>query len=486
MKSQRKMRDLLVRYGLALAFASTALLLRRALPVKEGTTVYQLPLAAVVLSGWFGGRGPGLFTLAICVTGILYWLIPPVDSFDLPADYTLGLCLFIGLGLLLVEFSAVRFRVERALEESEKRFRVMAETVPEMLWLESIEPRATLYASPRYEQIWGRPLRELERDPDAWIEGVHPEDKDSVVSAHQRWLAGEGSDRLDVTFRIVRPDRGTRFIHSRGTLIRDEQGRPWRASGIAEDVTEQKRGEEALAKAQTDLAHVARVTTMGQLAASIAHEVNQPLAAIAMSCSASLHWLSRAPPNLEKAREIVAGIEKEAIRAAEVMTKVRALTRKTPPRKDPVDVNETIREVIALTRTEAEKGRVALQASLSPDVPEVLADRVQLQQVLLNLIINGIESIGATPDGPRELVIGSARHVPSGVLITVRDSGAGLNGGPGQRLFEAFYTTKPSGLGMGLAISRSIIELHGGSIWATPNTPRGAVFQFMLPAGAAS
>jgi PAS domain S-box-containing protein len=343
-----------------------------------------------------------------------------------------------------------------------------------------------LYVSPRYEQIWGRPVRDLERDPQAWIETVHPEDRDAAISAHRRWLAGEGSGGYDVTFRIIRPDGGTRFIHARGTLIRDDRGRPYRATGISEDVTEEKRAEEALARAQTELAHVARVTTMGQLAASIAHEVNQPLAAVSMSCSACLHWLSGEHLNLEKAREIVTSIEKEANRAAEIIANVRALTRKTPPRKDWLDVNETIGEVIALTRSEAAKGRVALQARLSPDLPPVLADRVQLQQVLLNLILNGIEAISATPDGPRELVVGSSKDAPSGVLVTIRDSGAGLNAGTTQRLFDPFYTTKPSGLGMGLAISRSIIELHGGRIWATPNTPRGAVFQFTLPDGAAS
>jgi C4-dicarboxylate-specific signal transduction histidine kinase len=177
---------------------------------------------------------------------------------------------------------------------------------------------------------------------------------------------------------------------------------------------------------------------------------------------------------------------KDANRAAEVVAKVRALTRKAPVRRDRVDINEIIGEVLALTRADAEKSRVALQTRLSPDVPAVLADRVQMQQVLLNLVVNGIEAMSGAAEEPRSLIIGSAKHVPNGVLVTVRDSGVGLNAGPADRLFEPFCTTKPGGVGMGLAISRSIIESHGGRIWATPNTPRGAVFHFTLPADPAS
>ena len=216
-------RDLVKRYGLALALAGIALVIRKSLPIREGTAVYQFPIAAVVLAAWYGGRGPGLFASLVCATGILYWFIPPADSFVLSPDYNLGLLLFIGLCVFLTEFSAARWRVEGALEESEGRFRLMAETIPEILWTESITPRRMLYMSPRYEQIWGRPIGDVERDAESWIEAVHPEHQDDVRSAWRRWLAGEGDERLDVTFRIVRPDGETRWIHSRGTLIRDEQ-----------------------------------------------------------------------------------------------------------------------------------------------------------------------------------------------------------------------------------------------------------------------
>src|SRR6266481_5210382 len=475
--------DLLRRYGLALACASLALLVRGLVPIRPGLAIYQLALASVVVSAWYGGRGPGSFALLLSAAGVLYWFIPPVDSFVLPAEYLLSLVLFLALGVLLTEFSVGRRRAEQALEESEGRFRLMAETVPEILWIESIDPPGILYLSTRYEQIWGRPVKDIYRDQNLWFEAIHPEDRSRVRSAYTRWLAGEGGGRYDVEFRILRPDRETRWLHARGTLICDERGKPYRASGIAEDVTEARRSQEALGIAQAELAHVTRATTMGQLAASIAHEVNQPLAAIVISGNACLRWLEGETPNLEQAREAVLRVVKDANRAADVIARVRALTRKSPARKDWVDINETIGEVITLTRAEAQKSRVALQTRLSADVPPVLGDRVQLQQVLLNLIVNAIEAMSGAPDGPRDLVVGSAKEVPNGVLVTVRDSGAGLGSGVADRVFDAFYTTKPGGMGMGLAISRSIIESHGGRIWATPNTPRGTVFQFTLPIG---
>ena len=249
----RKKRDVLKRYGVAFVLATLALLIRSVLPVPTGTTIYQLPLAAVVLSGWFGGRGPGLLASLICVVGVLYWFIPPLYSFHISPDFQLPVAIFIGLCILLTEVGEARSRVKRALEESEGRFRLMAETVPEMLWFQSVEPPEMLYVSPRYEEIWGHPFGDLKSGTSAWLEAVHPEDRDGVRSAYERWLSGEGSGRLDATFRIVRPDGETRWIHSRGTLIRDKHGKPYRASGIAEDVTEEKRAQEALANAQTEL-----------------------------------------------------------------------------------------------------------------------------------------------------------------------------------------------------------------------------------------
>jgi PAS domain S-box-containing protein len=451
-----------------------------------GTTIYQLPLAAVIVSAWLGGRGPGIFAFLICATGILYWLIPPASTFHLPPDYLLGFCLFALLCLLLIEFSAARWRVQRALEESDRRFRLMAEAVPEMLWFESIDPRGMLYASPRFNEIWGRPHHELERRADLWLEAIHPEDRPNVSSAYERFLNGEGSGRFDATFRILRPDGETRLIHSRATLIRDQDGTPYRACGIAADVTEEQRAAEALAKAKTDLAHVARVTTVGQLAASIAHEVNQPLGAMVANAAACDHWLAAKPPETTKAQTALKTIVADGQRASAVIGRIRALMQRQPPRIEPVDVNQVIRDVMALAQEQIRRHGIVLETLLADGLPMVQGDRVQLQQVLLNLVVNAVEAMSGAAERPRELMIVSKKHASNGVLVTVRDNGVGLNAAITDRLFEPFYTTKAEGLGMGLAISRSIMESHGGRIWASPNTPRGAVFQLELPGSARS
>ena len=250
-----------------------------------------------------------------------------------------------------------------------------------------------------------------------------------------------------------------------------------------QDMTERKQAEEDLRKAQADLAHVTRVTTLGEMTASIAHEVNQPLAAVVTNGQACLRWLARQSPDLEEARDALGRIIKEGNRASEVIGRIRALVKKSPPRRDQLDINDIILEVIALTRGEVQQNRVALQAQLSDDLPLVLGDRVQVQQVVLNLVMNGIEAMSAVTERSRELLIRSVQHESGQVLVAVKDSGIGLQPGSLDHLFEAFFTTKPKGMGMGLAISRSIIETHGGRLWAAPNDGPGATFQFTLDIG---
>jgi PAS domain S-box-containing protein len=267
------------------------------------------------------------------------------------------------------------------------------------------------------------------------------------------------------------------------------------------DLSEQKRAEEALQKAQAELAHVARVTTLGELTASIAHEINQPLAAVVTNANASLRWLGGDSPNLAETREAIRRIIRDGNRAGAIIGRIRALAKKAPPKKDWLDLNETIGEVVAMARSEVQRNRVSLQTNLANDLPLILADKIQLQQVILNLLMNGIEAMSGAGEGPRELWVSSEKVTEiagelkkdlleekalanaewTHVLITVRDSGSGLDPERLDRLFDAFYTTKPQGLGMGLAISRSIIEAHGGSLRAKTNAPRGAAFEFTLP-----
>jgi C4-dicarboxylate-specific signal transduction histidine kinase len=253
------------------------------------------------------------------------------------------------------------------------------------------------------------------------------------------------------------------------------------------DLTEQKHSEEELKrkeadlrKSQAELAHVTRVTTMGELAASIAHEVSQPLAGIVTNGNACIRWLAAEPPNLGEAKQSANRIIRDGKRAADVIGRIRALFKKADTAKEPLDLSETIREVIVLIRNEIEKKKISLRLELGQDLPLLLGDRVQLQQVMLNLILNGIEAMNRI-DGPRrELIISAQVHQDEGVLVGVSDTGEGFDPGFADQMFNAFQTTKTGGLGMGLSISRSIVEHHYGRLWATANEGPGASFYFTL------
>jgi C4-dicarboxylate-specific signal transduction histidine kinase len=249
---------------------------------------------------------------------------------------------------------------------------------------------------------------------------------------------------------------------------------------------EAREGERRYRDAQMDLVHANRVATMGQLTASIAHEVNQPIAAVVTNAHAALRWLAAQPPDLGETRQALGRIVSDGNRAGEVINRIRGMIQKTPPRKESLDVNQSIREVMALAGGEAMEGRVAVHAQLGEGLPLIQADRIQLQQVILNLIVNAVEAMTHTTDRPRDLLVSSEKTEAAGVLVAVRDTGPGLAPASVDRVFDAFYTTKAGGLGMGLSISRSIIEAHGGRLWAEANEPRGAVFQFTLPANEGS
>jgi PAS domain S-box-containing protein len=259
------------------------------------------------------------------------------------------------------------------------------------------------------------------------------------------------------------------------------------------DLTERKRAEAEARESerryrevQMELAHANRVATMGQLTASIAHEVNQPIAATVTNAQAALRWLASRPPDLEETRQALARIVDSGIRAGDVLDRIRALIKKVPARTDRFDINDTILDVVALTRSELSSNRVSLQTEFAHGLPPVRGDRVQLQQVILNLIVNAIEALSGVSEGARELWISTEINASNGAIVAVRDSGPGLDPASLEHLFDAFYTTKPSGMGMGLSICRSIVEAHGGRIWAEANVPQGAVFRFTLPSQVAS
>jgi C4-dicarboxylate-specific signal transduction histidine kinase len=254
-------------------------------------------------------------------------------------------------------------------------------------------------------------------------------------------------------------------------------------TGAVRDVTEHTRGEEALRQTKADLAHINRVTTVGELTASMAHEVNQPIAAAVTDANTCMRWLMRDHPDLEEARAAAMRVVKDATRASEIISRIRLLFNKGTPERELVDLNEIIGEMIFLLRSEAIRYNISVRTELAADLPHVMGDRVQLQQVLMNLMINGIDAMKDV-DGARELAIKSQRAENEHLLVSVRDIGVGLPPQQADQIFNAFFTTKPHGTGMGLRISRSIVESHGGRLWAAANSPSGANFCFTLSANA--
>ena len=315
---------------------------------------------------------------------------------------------------------------------------------------------------------------------EAIIQRTHPEDRERVHEFIER--ASRGGGDWDVEHRLLMPDGAVKSLHVVVHAVRDEAG-VLSFVGAVMDVTAAKRAEEAVQAAQAELAHVARMTTLGELTAWIAHEVNQPLAGIVTNGTACLQWLGQKTPALDEARSAVEDMISDAQRAGDVILEIRALSRKTAPKRAPLDINELIQGVVRLVTREAQAHGASVRLELAPALPAVVGDRVQLQQVVINLVINAIQAMASVTARPRELSIRSRQNEAGHVLIEVADSGHGIGSTNADQLFKAFFTTKPAGMGMGLSICRSIIEAHGGNVWASDNTPSGAVFHFTLPAG---
>jgi PAS domain S-box-containing protein len=334
---------------------------------------------------------------------------------------------------------------------------------------------------------------------DSWEEartrrGIHyifPEDRQFVNEVLWPTVLEKGSWSGEMRFRHFKTGDPIPVLYSAFRIDDPETGQPVNVGNVCRDITDRKRAEEKLRaseqrllEAQMELSHVTRVTTLGELIASISHEVNQPLAAVVNAAAACRRWLDGGTPNLDEARSAVDWIVKEGNRASEVIRRVRALANKTDIEKVPLDIDDVVGEAIALVQRELISHRVSLRMEFAPALPMILGDRVQLQQVIINLVMNGIEAMQSVSDRPRELVIGSHQDETHRVLVIVTDSGVGISAENADRLFNAFFTTKSSGMGMGLSICRSIIEAHGGRLWATANVPHGATFQFTLPVSA--
>jgi C4-dicarboxylate-specific signal transduction histidine kinase len=316
-----------------------------------------------------------------------------------------------------------------------------------------------------------------------FIAMTHPDDRPTFQEALER-AVGERK-RFEHEYRLVLADGAVKRLHILGRpddTVSDEL----EYTGVVMDVTERRKAEEALRDAQAELGRAARLTTMGELAASIAHEINQPLAAIVSQGSAGLRWLKRDTPELEEACDAFEQVVSNGQRAADVIRGLRSLAKKSGPQITTLDIDEAIREVLSLTHGEVQRHGVALRTDLAVGNQLVAGDRVQLQQVLLNLILNGVDAVKVVTDRARELTVSSAIIDKSTVLVSIGDSGPGLDPAIADRIFEPLVTTKPDGLGMGLSISRSIIDAHGGRLWVSPCVPHGTLFRFTVPTDVAT
>jgi PAS domain S-box-containing protein len=325
---------------------------------------------------------------------------------------------------------------------------------------------------------------------DLMLARIHPDDAPGARRAFDRARL-DGAD-FDIEFRLLLPADVVKHIHAVSHAMANGNGNrngngQHQFVGAVMDVTAARLAETKLQKTQTELAYFGRVTSLGALSSSIAHEVNQPLAAIVTSGEACLRWLERGAQGLDRAVAAVNRMIADSRRASEIIQRIRALSRRSELKKTELGLNEVIEEAVTLLAREVGNQRASLELELERDLPPVLADRVQLQQVLINLVLNGVQAMAAVNDRPRRLTILSSRSEPDGVLVSVRDSGVGLTAEDSERLFQTFFTTKPDGMGMGLSICRSIIEAHGGRIWAKANGDApGAVFSFSLPAAGKS
>jgi PAS domain S-box-containing protein len=384
----------------------------------------------------------------------------------------------------LMDITAVK-AAQDALRENEQRFRDYAETASDWLWESGPDHRFT-HISSRLQAAGFDPSSAIGRT--RWESAARVEEEAEKWRRHRATLDAHKPFR-SFTYTLMRKDGSLLYVATSGRPMFDAGGSFLGYRGVGTDVTAAVRAaqaEEALHEARTELSHVTRVTTLGELAASIAHEVNQPLAAIVTNADASLRWLSRERPETEEARRSLERIISDADRASAVIQRTRQLSKKADPEKVRLEINDVINDAMLLVQREATSHQVSLRLDLATGLPTVFGDRIELQQVIINLVMNGIEAMASATNVPRELLIRSRRHEADRVVVAVKDVGVGIDPETANKLFDAFFTTKPSGLGMGLSICRSIIEAHDGHLWASRNSGPGTTFRFSLRAHAAS
>ncbi|MCS6818170.1 MAG: ATP-binding protein [Blastocatellia bacterium] len=440
------------------------------------TTVALLYLIVIVLVSLRSSFIPSAFVSIIAYLCLDSFFTAPLfrPAMNQPLDVIAPLA-FLSTSFVITRLMSKVHKSFQEIQDLKDQLRLLIDTIPGLVW-SSLPDGSVEFLNQRWLDYTG-----LSPEPGLdWVERVvHPDDRARFADEWGAALAT--GNPLETETRLRRADGEYRWLLVRAVPLRDKNGKVLKWYGIGTDIEDRKRAEEALRKSQSELAYVTRVMTMGALAASIAHEINQPLAAIVTNASACLRWLAADPPNLTEASEAARRIIRDGNRASEVIRGIRAFLRKSETVKTRLDINQLIQEVAHMTRSEAERIGATIRLELAADLPLVWGDRVQLQQVILNLVINGIESLAAVTERPRQVYISSGLYESDKVLVTVQDSGIGIPQEELEKIFDAFYTTKPQGLGMGLAISRSIVEDHGGRLWAVPNDGPGATFQFTLP-----
>jgi PAS domain S-box-containing protein len=502
----------LVRYGYAVLVVGVALAAAQAL--RSFDLEGFLFVIAVPVAVWLGGRGPGVLAVVLSVLVLHYVFIAPSHTgavLPSSAYFVVFSVLSVLVTVLsesrhraeasvvrardelevkvgertaalersnerLLDEVAERRRAEEAVQASERELRLLVDTFPGMVSVANAAG-AHEYSNRRVSEFLGEELRGI-----GFRHHIHPDD---VMVVTETWLrCTQNGEPLDLTYRLRRFDGVYRWVRSRVEPLLDENDKVVRWYALLVDVDDEKKAQEALRSSQSELAHVTRVTTLGEVTATLAHEVNQPLAAIVNNANACLGLLPDAR-DLDEVRDALGDIVSDAERASAVVQRVRALGRRSTSERVPIELASIVADVVALAASDAAARGVTIQTTVATDVPVVAGDRVELQQVLLNLVVNSMDATDGAAGPDRVLEIQGRGDVQDGVrmaVISVRDRGVGLEHVQLDRIFEPFYTTKPHGMGMGLAIGRSIIDAHGGQLWAEANDGPGATFGFHLPA----
>jgi PAS domain S-box-containing protein len=493
-------------YGIAVLSAAAAVIAGRLVNGYTETAPFvSLFFCAIMFAAWVGGAGPGLFATALSVLAFDHYFVAPINSFAVAPNETPRIVLFAIAGLFVVLLTAS----QRSAAESFRRARddleragKKLEDVNRALQIESAQRKrseAYLTEAQRLTRTgsfaWNISSRNLawseetyrilgidptvEPTIDVILQSIHPDGREVVQHKIERAIQVEQD--YDHEHRLLMANGSSKSLHVRAHRVNPGPGEEEIVGAIV-DVTETRKAQEALHVAQAELAHVTRLTTLGEVTASIAHEVNQPLAAIVTNGEVCLRLLDHEMPNLSEVRETIGAVISSGRRASDIIRQVRDFSKKTNPEMSRLDISSVIDEAVALLRSEALNHRVTKRLELAPGLHFVHGDRIQLQQVIINLLINAIQAMATVTDRARVVLIRTQQHGADQVLVAIEDTGIGIEPENLSRLFSAFYTTKPDGMGMGLSICRSIIEAHAGRVWASRNAGPGMTFQFTIPA----